>query len=441
MGTPLTTIDPDKLKQLMANYTGNLPQISPPSGGAPATPQVPGLNFQQRQAAPNTAPIGSSAYYQNKLSKLEDQQANPLGSAENHPGVLGKIGHVLGTIGNKALDVTGINTIPGTEANRLARISYDQAAIPKAQEVELGQKREAANETYQQGELADRAKGRELEGRKQDFEEAKPLAPETESIQDLMGQDNPDTHKPYTAEEAEVKRAKDLAAAKPEKPDSASQEDQRYENIVSNEKQNKPVSPEDKAWSQAYEKRKTLAPYASVAAASQGTPTKVDDPLVQAVANGSMKIGDVLTARVPIGARKQFLASVMQANPQFNSADYDIEKGVQRDFTSGKSAQNLTAFNTAIDHAKIADTAVDALRNGDIHSLNRLGNALGVELGQDPVTNFNVVKNALAGEISKVFKGGQATDAEITHVMGPFDTANSPEQLKGAIHIDRKSVV
>ncbi len=35
--------------------------------------------------------------------------------------------------------------------------------------------------------------------------------------------------------------------------------------------------------------------------------------------------------------------------------------------------------------------------------------------------------------MSKVFKGGQATDAEIREVQQPFDSANSPAQLKGAI--------
>lgn len=172
----------------------------------------------------------------------------------------------------------------------------------------------------------------------------------------------------------------------------------------------------------------SLAPQAGIAA--QGTP---DAGLAAAVAGGQMKISDVITPRMPLPLRQQFLKQVLAINPNFKSSDFDIEKGVQKAFTSGPEAKNLTAFNTAIDHARQLDKAVDALRNSDVRGLNAVGNALGYQFGNDATTNFNVIKNALSGEISKVFKGGQATDAEIHAVQAPFDAANSPGQLKGAI--------
>ena len=106
---------------------------------------------------------------------------------------------------------------------------------------------------------------------------------------------------------------------------------------------------------------------------------------------------------------------------------------LQEEFTSGDAARSLTAFNTAIEHAKQLDAATDALDNGNVRALNAIGNQLGYQFGSDKTTNFNVIKNALSGEISKVFKGGGATDAEIEQVQKPFSTANSPAQLKGAI--------
>lgn len=169
-----------------------------------------------------------------------------------------------------------------------------------------------------------------------------------------------------------------------------------------------------------------------------GAAVNPNDPVTQAlvkqVAYGKMKITDVLTARTPLPARKAFLGQVVAENPDFDSRSYDVEKGVMKDFTSGKSAQNLTAFNTAIEHSKQLQSAADALQNGDMPTLNKIGNTLGYQFGSDKTTNFNVIKNALSGEISKVFKGGQATDAEIKEVQGPFDAANSPAQLKGAIN-------
>jgi hypothetical protein len=173
----------------------------------------------------------------------------------------------------------------------------------------------------------------------------------------------------------------------------------------------------------------SLAPQAQINVQG-GAPS---NDLAAAVANGNMKIGDVLTYRTPLPLRQQFLKQVLAINPSYKSYDFDIERGVAKDFTSGKSAQNLTAFNTAIDHASQLDKAVDALKNNDVRGLNAIGNKLGYEFGNDATTNFNVIKNALSGEVSKVFKGGQATDAEIHAVQAPFDSANSPQQLKGAI--------
>lgn len=173
----------------------------------------------------------------------------------------------------------------------------------------------------------------------------------------------------------------------------------------------------------------SLAPQAQINVQG-GAPS---NDLAAAVAGGNMKISDVLTYRTPLPLRQQFLKAVLAINPGYKSYDFDIEKGVAKDFTSGKSAQNLTAFNTAIDHASQLDKAVDALKNNDVRGLNAIGNRLGYEFGNDATTNFNVIKNALSGEISKVFKGGQATDAEIHAVQAPFDSANSPAQLKGAI--------
>jgi hypothetical protein len=176
----------------------------------------------------------------------------------------------------------------------------------------------------------------------------------------------------------------------------------------------------------------SLAPQAQVNVQMGGAGPQAD-ALVDAVGQNKMKISDALPMRAPVQVRQAFLNKVLAKYPDFNSASYDVEKGVMKDFTSGASAKNLTAFNTAIDHAGQLDKAVDALKNGDMRMLNKIGNEAGYQFGSDATTNFNVIKNALSGEISKVFKGGQATDAEIHAVQAPFDSANSPQQLKGAI--------
>jgi hypothetical protein len=156
--------------------------------------------------------------------------------------------------------------------------------------------------------------------------------------------------------------------------------------------------------------------------------------IAQSLANGTMKWQDVVSNRTPLAVKQQLLEETKALNPNFNSGDFSIEQSVRKEFTSGDAAKNLTAFNTAIEHSKQLSIATDALDNGDVRTLNKIGNAFGYEFGSDKQTNFNVIKNALSGEISKVFKGGQATDAEIKAVQQPFDAANSTTQLKGAIN-------
>lgn len=156
-------------------------------------------------------------------------------------------------------------------------------------------------------------------------------------------------------------------------------------------------------------------------------------PTARGLADGSLKWQDVVSSRTPMVVRDDLLRQVKAINPDFNAGTFEVEQNVKKEFTSGDAAKNLTAFNTAIEHANQLRSATDALDNGDSRTLNKIGNALGYQFGSDKTTNFNTIKSALTGEISKVFKGGNATDAEIKEMQGPFDSANSTAQLKGAI--------
>lgn len=157
------------------------------------------------------------------------------------------------------------------------------------------------------------------------------------------------------------------------------------------------------------------------------------EAMVDLVGQGQMDLATALS-RMPPGAKETFSKALAAKYPDYQQRNYGVSKKLMESATSGQIGQNLTAFNTAIEHAKQLSAATDALDNGNIVALNKIGNTLGYQFGSDKTTNFNVVKNALSGEISKVFKGGGATDAEIEAVQGPFNAANSPAQLKGAIN-------
>jgi len=116
-------------------------------------PELPKLGFKERQALPlsseGVAP-GSPEYFRAQAARLEDQRNNPWGSAENHPGLLGKIGHVAAKIGNIAGNIVAPATmanIPGTELNKQEELNAAEGKAAKATEAESEQKLRAAETT------------------------------------------------------------------------------------------------------------------------------------------------------------------------------------------------------------------------------------------------------------------------------------------------------
>lgn len=121
---------------------------------------------------------------------MEYQKANPWGSAANHPGILGKIGHYGSLVGNIAGDVAApgvMMNIPGTDLNKKAQAQ----GVEKRIEAEVPEvtKREAAE--------------KETEG--------KPLTNPEATFKDLTTggpnggpKINPDTGKPFTTQEANI---------------------------------------------------------------------------------------------------------------------------------------------------------------------------------------------------------------------------------------------
>ena len=115
-------------------------------------PELPKLGFKERQALPlsseGVAP-GSPEYFRAQAARLEDQRNNPWGSAENHPGLLGKIGHVAAKIGNIAGDIVAPATmanIPGTELNKKEQLNEAEGKAVGAEHAELEAKSEATKE-------------------------------------------------------------------------------------------------------------------------------------------------------------------------------------------------------------------------------------------------------------------------------------------------------
>jgi len=114
------------------------------------------LSFHERQALPTTSPgviPGTSQFYENKLERTEDQKANPWGTPENHPGLLGKIGHVAAKIGNVAGDIVAPGTmanIPGTELNKQVEEGSTERKLEGAKKEEAAESETKAREASEE---------------------------------------------------------------------------------------------------------------------------------------------------------------------------------------------------------------------------------------------------------------------------------------------------
>lgn len=129
---------------------------------------------------------------------------------------------------------------------------------------------------------------------------------------------------------------------------------------------------------------------------------------------------------------KALISNAMAYDPAFTTSDYQVRQRLRQDFTSGKSSQNIRSLNTLTGHLGTLDEMATALANKDTQLYNRLANELITAFGDPRLTNFDLARAAVAGELSTAFKG-QATDTEIKTWAGAINSAGSPEQLRGAV--------
>lgn len=110
-------------------------------------------------------------------------------------------------------------------------------------------------------------------------------------------------------------------------------------------------------------------------------------------------------------------------------ARYDVRK----DFTSGKTANNITALNTALSHLDKLSRNADVLDNGAFRFGNKLGNVLKTQTGDSRVRVLNSDIHAVTGELANTFKQSGATDQEIHNFQSALDAADSKEVIKNVV--------
>ena len=127
----------------------------------------------------------------------------------------------------------------------------------------------------------------------------------------------------------------------------------------------------------------------------------------------------------------ELMAAAQQVDPTFDQTTYKTRLATRKDFTSGKSAQSITAFNTVLGHMETLANNSDALKNSDYPLWNKVANTYVSSQGDDRVQNFTTAKKAVIGELVKAFNG-HVSEGQLKEWEETIDASNSPAQLKAA---------
>lgn len=132
------------------------------------------------------------------------------------------------------------------------------------------------------------------------------------------------------------------------------------------------------------------------------------------------------------------MARVLELNPYYSAKDYLVQSKAEKDFGTGKNGDKVRSFNVSIDHLSTLSELNDALKNGDVKQINRLGNAYADQFGGTAPGNFDAAKQIVADEIVKAITGAAGALGDRETASKTLDRAKSPEQLNGVINTYQK---
>jgi len=180
-----------------------------------------------------------------------------------------------------------------------------------------------------------------------------------------------------------------------------------------------PVTPTSKVSGAEY--LKTLSP--------------ADAALTKSLAEGRMAFPTGAGLRSPYWQKA--LQNVANYDPSFDAVNYGARAATRKDFTSGKSAQNIKALNTAIGHVgQLYDQINGTMSTGGYPfatTVNKIGNSLARGSGDPGVTKFSQTAGAVASELTQVFRGTGGAEADVKRYLEEMDPNASLEQKRAAV--------
>lgn len=152
---------------------------------------------------------------------------------------------------------------------------------------------------------------------------------------------------------------------------------------------------------------------------------------VKALAEGRMAFPAGFALKSPYW--QQMLSAVSQYDPNFDAVNFNARAKTRGDFTSGKSAQNITSINTVVNHLGSLYDSIDKMGNGDFTPINAFMHAVSPTFGNTNYKDFDAAKGAVSSEIVRTLRGSSGTEADIKYWQDQLNEANTPAQLKATV--------
>lgn len=149
------------------------------------------------------------------------------------------------------------------------------------------------------------------------------------------------------------------------------------------------------------------------------------DPVAHGIA--TYQIAPPSARSISSGPGKMLMSRVLQENPDYQATQYPIFQSTEKSATSGKMRDQANAGNTAMLHMGNLYDAALALKNNDFPALNRVANAIGVQVGRTPATTYKAIADAVGPELAQAY--GQATGGERNEVQSHFSSSLAPQQI------------
>lgn len=132
-------------------------------------------------------------------------------------------------------------------------------------------------------------------------------------------------------------------------------------------------------------------------------------------------------------SRKKIIAAAF-SDPNYDMKKYPARAATYKSWTSGPMQINNNGITTVTRHMMELEPALKELENGNLKKFNELWNSSSTQFGVPDTNNADVIAQAVASEMAKVYKGNASpTQDEIAEWKSKIATSLSGKQQKGLV--------